>query len=173
MNEEIKKEISESIRGFRLPRYREIPDVGLFLEQVSKYLLQNLSPLQNISITPSMISNYVKMDLIRNPVKKQYDREQIARLLFITVAKTVLSLEDIRLLCELQRETYPDERAYDYFCDELENMLYAVFGLKEKPEEVGIDSTDEKILLRSTIIAVAYKAYIDKCFAAIKHEKTL
>ena len=167
MNEEIKKEISESIRGFRLPRYREIPDVGLFLEQVSKYLLQNLSPLQNISI------NYVKMDLIRNPVKKQYDREQIARLLFITVTKTVLSLEDIRLLCELQRETYPDERAYDYFCDELENMLYAVFGLKEEPEEVGIDSTDEKILLRSTIIAVAYKVYIDKCFAAIKHEKTL
>jgi len=168
--EEIKKQtIAASIRHFKLPDYHDIPDVGLYLEQVSRYISEYLSPLE-ISITNSMISNYVKKGLIANPVKKQYDREQIAYLMFIAVAKTVLRLEDISLLISLQKKAYPSEVAYGYLCREFENVLFFVFGLKNTLEEVGKDHTDEKAMLRNTIITVAHKVYLDKYFAAL-HEK--
>ena len=45
-------------RDFRMPRYDELPNVGLYLEQTVKYINECLSPL-NIPVTSSMISNYV------------------------------------------------------------------------------------------------------------------
>lgn len=164
MEQKIKDEISMSVKDFRLPRYEEIPDVGLFLEQTTKYISEYLKPLENVTITGSMISNYVKKRLVANPMKKQYGREQIAYLFFIAVAKTVLSLEDIQLLIKIQKDTYDAKVAYEYFCLEFQNVLFYVFGLKESLDEVRIDDSDEKIMLRNTIITVAHKVYLDKCF---------
>lgn len=48
-----------SARDYRMPRYKEIPNVGLYLEQTVKYINECLAPIE-ISITPSMLSNYVK-----------------------------------------------------------------------------------------------------------------
>ena len=76
---------------FSLPRYEEIPDIGLYLDQTAKYINSYLEPLGEMSITPSMISNYVKHGLVENPIKKQYGQEQIAYLFFIAIAKSVLS----------------------------------------------------------------------------------
>ena len=97
MRQPQKDEIKASIENFRLPRYDEIPDVGLYLEQTTKYISELLSPLEDISITRSMISNYIKQGLVSNPVKKQYSRDQIAYLIYIAIAKTVLSLDHILL----------------------------------------------------------------------------
>ena len=38
MKQELKQQIGQSVQGFRLPRYQEIPDVGLYLEQATKYI---------------------------------------------------------------------------------------------------------------------------------------
>ena len=171
MKETTKEIIQNSINGFSLPRYNDIPNVGLYLEQVVKYISEYLEPLESFSLTSSMVSNYVKKGLVENPVKKQYNREQIARLFFIAVAKNVLTMEDIRLLFEMQHETYEPKRAYDYFCNEFENVLQFVFGLKGNLDTVGSDSNDTKTMLRNTIIAVAYKVYLDKYLAALHSEE--
>jgi len=164
MTQENKAKLAASIEGFHLPRYREIPNVGLYLEQTAKYISEHLAPLEENCLTTSMISNYVKRKLIPNPVKKQYNRDQIAYLLFITVTKNVLSLGHLEHFIQLQLQTYPIDRAYDYFCDELENVLAFVFGRKPRLDAIGIDSTDEKTMLRSAIIAFCYKIYLEKCF---------
>ena len=171
MNQKMKDEILNSIRNFALPRYEEIPNVGLYLEQTSKYISEYLASLGDFALTGSMISNYVKKGLISNPVKKQYNREQIAYLIFIAVAKTVLSMEDIRLLIHLQKDAYESQKAYEYFRLELENVLFYVFGLKETLDNVGNDRTDTKNMLRTVIITAAHKAYLDKYFAALHDEK--
>ena len=155
--------IKEHIARFKLPSYGEIPDVGLYLEQTTKYISDYLRPLSSFTVTGSMISNYVKKDLIANPVKKQYGREQIAYLFFIVIAKTVLSLEDIQRIIELQKHSYPPQVAYDYFRLEMENVLGHVFGLKDTLDNIGETATHEKSILRNTIIAVAHKVYIDQC----------
>ena len=167
MENRTKEEIRSSVTDFSLPRYNDIPNVGLYLEQVVKYISEYLAPLGSFSLTSSMVSNYVKKGLVENPVKKQYNREQIAYIFFIAVAKNVLSMEDISLLFEMQHKTYEQKRAYDYFCSEFENVLDYVFGIKEHLDNIGTDNNDTKTMLRNTIIAVAYKVYLDKYLAAL------
>ncbi|MBP1581865.1 MAG: DUF1836 domain-containing protein [Oscillospiraceae bacterium] len=170
MKNESKASIKQSVVGFRLPRYHEIPNVGLYLEQTTKYIEEYLEPFHDINITGSMISNYVKKGLIANPVRKQYYRDQIAYLLFMSFAKSVLSLDNIGMLMEMQRKSYGNQRAYDYFCDEFENILQFVFNLKDVVDNVGSDMTDEKLMLRNTIITICHKLYLDQCFVALSKE---
>lgn len=171
MKREVREDIAQSIKGFRLPRYNEITDVGLYLNQTTKYISDYLAPLE-ISITSSMISNYIKQGLVRNPVKKQYGREQIAYLIYIAVAKSVLSMDNISRSIEIQKKTYSAQVAYDYFCTELENLIAFVFGLKDSVDNIGIESSEEKIMLRNTIITVAHKIYLDKYLNATSIEQT-
>ncbi len=159
------------IADFHLPRYDQIPDVGLYLEQTTKYISGYLNVLQENCLTGSMVSNYVKMGLLRNPVKKQYGREQIAYLFFIALAKNVLSLEHLALFIRVQQRTYPLELAYNYFCMELENILQYVMELKEQPDDVGTETTDEKFMLRKTIVAIAHKLYLEQYFSRISQEE--
>lgn len=171
MKQETKQRISEAFRDFRLPRYHEIPNVGLYLEQTTKYICENMAPLQENILTGSMISNYVKKGLVSNPVKKQYSRDQIAYLFFIAIAKTVLSLDALTGFIKLQQQTYALPKAYDYFVEELENLLQFTFELKDTIEFNGEDSTDEKRLLYSCIAAVVQKVYLEKCLEAIANEE--
>jgi len=171
MRPEIKQQLADSVRDFRLPRYVEIPNVGLYLEQATKYVCEYLAPLGEFSLTPSMISNYVKKGLIANPVKKQYGRDQIAYLFFIAVAKSVLSLDALTGFIRLQQMTYTLPKAYDYFCEEFENLLQFTFELKDTMEIVGEDTTDEKRLLYTCIVAAVQKVYLEKCLEAIDNEE--
>ena len=173
MKLETKQRIAASVKDFRLPRYNEIPNVGLYLEQATKYISEYLAPLGEYSLTPSMISNYVKKGLIANPVKKQYSREQIAYLFFIAVAKSVLSLDALMGFIKLQQQTYEVSKAYEYFVEEFENLLQFTFELKDTMENVGEDSTDEKRLLFSCIVAVTQKIYLERCLEAISQEEAI
>lgn len=170
MKREIREDIAQSISDFRLPRYNEITDVGLYLNQTTKYISDYLAPLE-ISITSSMISNYVKQGLVKNAVKKQYGREQIAYLIYIAVAKSVLSMENVSRSIKIQKNTYSTHAAYDYFCTELENLIAFVFGLKDSVDNIGIEASEEKIMLRNTVITVAHKIYLDKYLNATSIEK--
>ena len=163
--------VSAKIINFKLPEYEQIPDVGLYLEQTVRFIEEYLAPLPNLSITGSMVANYVKKGLIVNPVKKLYDREQIAWLIFIAVAKSVLALDDIRLLMELGKKRYTPQKAYEYFVQEFTNVLHYVFGLKENLDSIGEENTDEKAMLRNTIFTVALKSYLDGCFAVLHEEE--
>ena len=165
-----KQKIADSLHDFRLPRYQEIPDVGLYLDQVAKFISEYLAPLEESCLTPSMVSNYVKKGLIDNPVKKQYGREQIAYLFFIAVAKTVLSLDALTGFIKLQQKTYPLPKAYDYFCDQLESLLFFTFEISDSLEMCGEDNTDEKRLLFTCIVAAVQKVYLEKCLDAIAKE---
>lgn len=164
-------ELLDSIRDFHLPKYNEIPNVGLYLEQTSKYITDALSPLFPNAITGSMISNYVKKGLVSNPVKKQYDREQIAYLIFIAVVKNVISMDDIKLCIDIQKKTYKSVVAYTYFAEELEMLISYVFGETTLSEERGLELDSEKRMLRNIIITVAHKIYLEKYFSFMEEKK--
>ncbi len=156
----------DSVSSFRLPRYNEIPDVGLYLEQTTKYINGFLMPI-GFEITGSMIRNYVKMGLIKNPEHKQYYANHIAHLIAISIIKNVVSLDNISVLFSKQKGVYPDEVAYDYFCMELENMLFFQFGIKDNVDKVGVSVSNEKKMLRSAIIAISHITYLNSCFSEI------
>lgn len=164
------KKISRSLAGLHLPRYQELPQMGLYLEQTATYINEALAPLENVHLTSSMVSNYVKHDLIASPKKKLYSRQQIAELVFIAVSKNVLSLADLCEALKLQRSNYDTETAYNYMVDELENVLAYVFGFKGELTDVGhehgeYEYGEYKTMLRNVIMTVSYKVYLDKYFA--------
>lgn len=164
----VSEEVKDRVKETKLPLYNEIPDIGLFLEQITKFVSEYLEPYEGITITGSMISNYVKKKLIDNPVKKQYYREQIADVIFIALVKSVLSLEEAEKMLKMQRESYDCQTAYEYFCVEFKRVLCYVFGVDTELEEVKEDDPVEKELLRKTITAVAYKIYLNEVFKSVE-----
>ncbi len=160
--------IIETIKSFRLPKYAELPNVGLYLEQTARYINGFLARLSYTEITGSMIRNYVKMGLIANPDHKQYYADQIAHLIVTSVLKNVISLENISMLFSIQKQAYAPQVAYDYFCMELENMVHFQFGIKNTMDRVGVTSSFEKKMLRSAIIAVSNIIYLNVCFQDLK-----
>lgn len=172
MKQETKARIAESFRDFHLPRYHEIPDVGLYLEQAAKYIGGCLSPLGETPLTGSMISNYVKKGLISSPVRKQYSRDQIAYLIFIAIAKSVLSLDALSVFLRLQQQTYQLSKAYDFFVREFEEMLLFTFELTDTADMFPESGSDEKRLLYTCIIAAVEKVYLEKYLEALAEENT-
>ena len=69
------------------------------------------------------------------------------------------------MMFSIQAENYEIQTAYDYFCDEFENMLGAAFGVAPAMQGIGETESDEKDLLRNTITAVVNKVYLDRYLA--------
>ena len=129
MDEDFRSELSNTVRNYRLPRYCELPDMGLFLDQVVRYVNKYLACF-GYEITASMVSNYVKQRIIPGPVRKCYGIDSIACLMYVSFIKNVVQLEDIRFMFKTQQQSYELAVAYDYFCEELENLLHGKFYSK-------------------------------------------
>ncbi len=173
MKAETKRRVAACAAGFALPRYSELPSVGLYLDQTVQFVNGYFRSFCGVELTPSMVSNYVKKGVLDHPVRKKYTRDQIASLLYIVVSKTVLSIENIDTLFKMQREHCSAGTAYDIFCEELETCLPVVFGCKPGPLVPEATSNDERLLLRSTLFAAVNKMYLDCCFDALRQEQAL
>ena len=93
MEEALRVRLAETVRSFHIPRLHEIPDVGLYLEQVTRYVNGVLESCGIPPLTASMVSNYVKQHIIPGPEKKAYRAESIAYLIFVACVKNVVSME--------------------------------------------------------------------------------
>ena len=106
--------------SFSYPKWEEIPNIDLYLDQVLLYVNQVCEPISSESdkgLTASMVNNYVKHGYLTKPDKKKYQRQQIARLIAITTLKSVFSIQEIaQTLNTLQTETN-SEQLYNAFVD--------------------------------------------------------
>lgn len=151
------------VEGFRLPRYHELPNLGLYLEQTITYINQVLAPLGQPPLTASMLSNYVKQGYIERPIKKQYYANQIGYLIFLTITKQAITLDHIRELFEMQQHSYSAEDAYNNFCLRFESMLAYLFGECANPVLYGDDATFEQHVLQSVIVATTHIIHLNWC----------
>ena len=159
----------KALQEFYLPSYTEIPDVGLYLEQVVKYINSYFNDFEEMKITSSMVSNYVKSKLIPNPHKKTYSREQIASLFFIAIAKNVLSMDYIRICLNNKTSLSSEEEAYTFFVDRMLETVHT-FGTNSSLPSVDLSNTQETAL-NNIAIAVSYKMYLERFFSlSIKKE---
>ena len=163
-------QLVDSVRSFHIPRLNEIPNVGLYLEQVVRYVNQSIVDCGLSPITASMVSNYVKQRIIPGPEKKVYGVESIAYLIFVSCVKSVAAMDDIRTLISIQQETYDLPTAYHYFCEEFENLIRYVFGASDHLASVGQDESDEKELLRSALLSVTHKLYLDAYLRLLRQD---
>ena len=88
---------------YALPAWEEIPDFGLYMEQVVTLLAQWLDYLppelkDGELITAATINNYVRKKIMPEPVKKRYYRTHLAYLLIICTLKQSLSIATLQAL---------------------------------------------------------------------------
>lgn len=106
--------------NFSYPKWEDIPNIDLYLDQVLLYVNQvcaPISPDKDKGLTASMVNNYVKHGYLTKPDKKKYQRRQIARLIAITTLKSVFSIQEIaQTLNTLQIQASSDQ-LYDAFVD--------------------------------------------------------
>ena len=103
---------------FRLPRFEELPDLDIYMDQVLQLLNRYTSPIIQTDMTKTMINNYVKKGVVSAPVKKKYTKEHLAHLIVVSFLKLVYSMDDITLLISYQMHSCDINRAYNYFCEE-------------------------------------------------------
>ena len=95
------KNLDEEIKKFHLPRWAEIPEIDLYIDQVVSLLENYLSNYiksdnekENKVITKTMINNYVKHGIINSPINKKYNKEHIAYLFVIFILKQIYSIDE-------------------------------------------------------------------------------
>ena len=102
------------------PRWDELPVLDLYLDQVLLYVNKVCKPAFTASdkgLTASMINNYVKHAYLEKPLKKKYNRQQVARLIAITSLKTVFSIQDIAATLDMLNAETQSEELYNDFVD--------------------------------------------------------
>lgn len=122
------------VENFHLPRWHELPDLNLYMDQVLTYINDTLGVIETEDddrgslLTAAMINNYVKHSLIPKPKKKRYQREHIACLFVYVLLKPVLSLSSIQDGLHLQVDVCKGnlQVAYDLFCRQFERSLHDV-----------------------------------------------
>lgn len=161
------KELNQTMTQFVMPAYNEIPDVGLYLDQVVKFINGYFVSFPEMKITSSMVSNYVKAKLIPSPKKKAYSREQIAELLFIVAAKTVLSMDHIRICLQNVSRFSSIEEAYTEFAARLTAVLRS---LADPAAAAPAEHNAANDTLENIVITVAHKMYLERYFDTLEEE---
>ena len=156
----------EMIMKIHIPRWNELPEIDLYLDQVvnylEKYLEQYNANKEDKIITKTMINNYVKLGIMPAPKKKKYSREHIAYLIVICVLKQVYSISDIGKLISLTIQSFELSKAYNRFCANLEISVKNVFLRKEMTNIEKM--TEEQYLLKNVVQSVADKLYVEFTF---------
>ena len=91
------------LNRYRLPAWEEIPDIGLYMEQVITLLRRYLDYLppelkDEEAITAPAVNNYVRNRVLPGPVKKRYYRIHLAYLIMICTLKQGISLSLVQRL---------------------------------------------------------------------------
>lgn len=111
---DILNSILESLSRIDYIKPGEIPNIDLYMDQVTTFMDEQLSSTKRYEedkiLTKTMINNYTKNNLLPPPVKKKYSREHVLILIFIYYFKNILSIKDIETVLTPLTEKYFSRR---------------------------------------------------------------
>ena len=107
---DILNSILESLDHVDYIRPEEIPNIDLYMDQVTTFMDEHLSSTKRYDedkiLTKTMINNYSKHNLLPPSVKKKYSKEHVLLLILIYYFKNILSIKDIETILTPLREKY-------------------------------------------------------------------
>ena len=95
---EIQKNSLDTLAKRSLPRWEELPDLELYMDQVLSLIGRYIPSGEAKGLTASMVNNYVKQKVLPPPVNKRYGRGHIAALLMLCTLKSVMPISAIQQL---------------------------------------------------------------------------
>ena len=144
--EDLMNSIMESLERISYIRYDDIPNIDLYMDQVTTFMDEKLqattrNPGEDKILTKTMINNYAKNDLLPPPVKKKYSREHMMILIMIYYLKGVLSFNDIHEVLKPITERYFDtDKDFN-----LEHIYNEVFDIEEQQKMSVKQDIAEKV----------------------------
>ena len=158
---------TREVLRFRYPRWKELPMLELYMDQMTGYIAGIFAPLMDGEdgdrpLTKAMVNNYVKAHLIPPPDKKKYRREHVACLIIYCAMKQVLSLPEARSILQMAQEENTLPRIYDFLCQEIENALAEAWNQPyERKEDCTVSGESRELLVRFAR-SCANKIYLQK-----------
>ncbi len=110
------------LNRFRLPAWEEIPNIGLYMEQVVTLLREYLDYLppelkEEEAVTAAAINNYVRTRVMPGPQKKRYYRVHLAYLIVICTLKQGLSISLVQKLLPVGLPPEEVRRIYSRYAE--------------------------------------------------------
>ena len=159
-------EICEPFSSQKLPRWEELPDLELYMDQVlsliSRYL-GNYPGFDGKGLTASMVNNYVKAGVVPGPSRKKYNRSHLAHLMIVCILKPSLPLDAIRQLLVSECSSDSGEQFYDHFCTMFEQ---STAESASSCLSAGEDTSLTDSLCRAALRAQAEQALAGKLFSS-------
>ena len=136
------------LNRFRLPQWEDIPDFGLYMEQVIVLLKKYLDYLppelkEEQIITAAAINNYVRTKVMPGPNKKKYYRIHIAYLIIICSLKQNLSLAMLQKIIPMGINEDEVKEIYESFAKR-HNLAAQYFVEQVRLAAASILDHDEK-----------------------------
>lgn len=119
----------KAVSGFSLPSWENIPDIGLYMDQVIVLLSQYLGLISPSAdketdddkdaseeklFSAASINNYVRLKIMPAPVKRKYYRVHIAYLIIIFTLKQAVSINIVK---EMLQSEMPEESVQELYSD--------------------------------------------------------
>ena len=107
----------EDNMAIRLPRWEELPELELYMDQVIAFTekhLQFFSEDGTKVITPSIINNYVKLGIIPPPVRKRYSRTHLAYLIMVCTLKQIMPIPTVQILISRKVQRFSVDSVFEY-----------------------------------------------------------
>ena len=99
---EMLKEILRRLAKTDYVRPGEIPELELYMDQVTTFMDEHLSAMKRNEedkiLTKTMINNYAKNNLLPPPVKKKYSKDHMLTMIYIYYFKNLMAMDDIQTL---------------------------------------------------------------------------
>lgn len=143
------------LENFKTPSYDKLPEIDLYMDQVLTYIKKNLPPFKDSDkdiITASMINNYVKDNVVKNPVDKKYDKDAIASLIMVANLKRILPIQDIKAILV---EPTDVESLYSVYQQNLDLVIQSMLNIEQA---LTSDESIKKVALELAIEA-SVKSY--------------
>mgnify|MGYP004621517025 FL=1 len=148
-------DFSKKMELHRLPKWEDLPEIDLYMDQVivlmEKYLSDLTTNDDNKLITPSMINNYVKLNIMPAPIKKKYSREHIAYLVIICSLKQVMPISQIKELINLKLKACSIEELLNNFS----NLYQTTFSEVIKSSNTFLNDNENSFLDTALFLAIA------------------
>ena len=141
--------ILSSISRIDYIRPGEIPNIDLYMDQVTTFMEEQLKRTKRHDddkiLTKTMINNYAKNNLLPPPVKKKYSKEHVLVMIFIYYFKNILSINDIQsLLMPICEKYFGRKEGLN-----LEEIYEEVFALEKEQLDLLIRDVEKKYQVAS------------------------
>ncbi len=163
MSKAMSKSTLSIVENYRLPRWDELPDIALYMDQVIAFVDGALDGLFQHSGTPSltksMVNNYVKSKIIQAPVNKKYSKAAVASAIVICILKTCCPMDEISVFLRTGMHLGTNAAVYNQFCNAIEDALKKVFAGQISLEYSDIGDKESVYLLDTLALAFACKYF--------------